>query len=131
MTIELKINLSEQLVEYAKRLGYSTQRDWETVINDTLEMFLPTLENLSEHQFSKNLSDLSDTEVLTLANSKMDFTQNQRLGELQIKGKSIGLTQAEQYELATLIQIYQMGQLKKSEALAEAVKRGLKKPLLA
>ena len=131
MTIELKINLSEQLVEYAKRLGYSTQRDVETVLTDTLEMLLPTLENLSEYQFDSNLSKLSDAEVLTLANSKMDAVQNQRLGKLQTKGKTTGLTQAEQYELATLIHIYQMGQLNKSQALAEAVKRDIKKPLLS
>lgn len=129
MTIELTINLPEQIVEYAKYLAYSTQRDVGTVISDTLEMLLPTLENLSENDFLSDLSQLSDGEILSLANAKMDITQNQRLGELQSKGKISGLTQAEQYELATLIQIYQMGQLKKSEALAEAVKRGLKQPL--
>ena len=130
MTVELKLHLPEQLIEYAKRLGYSTQRDVETVLTDTLEMLLPTLENLAENQFYANLSNLSDDEILTLANSKMDPIQNLRLGELQTKGKSTGLTQVEQYELSTLIQIYQIGQLKKSEALVEAVKRGLKKPLL-
>jgi hypothetical protein len=129
MTIELTINLPEQIVEYAKNLAYSTQRDVSTVISDTLEMLLPTVENLSKNDITGGLSQLSDKDILSLANAKMDFTQNQRLGDLQSKGKITGLTQAEQYELATLIQIYQIGQLKKSEALAEAVKRGLKKPL--
>lgn len=129
MTIELTIKLSEQIVECAKNLADSTQRDVDTVITDTLEMLLPTLENLSKNGFASSLSQLSDEEILSLANVKMDTRQNQRLGQLQSQGKISGLTQAEQYELATLIQIYQMGQLKKSEALAEAVKRGLKKPL--
>ncbi len=130
MTVELKLHLPEKLVEYAKLLGYSTQRDIETVLTDTLEMLLPTLENLTENQFFANFSNLSDAEILTLANSKMDTIQNERLGELQTQGKNIGLTELEQYELSTLIEIYQIGQLKKSATLAEAVKRGLKKPLL-
>jgi uncharacterized protein YnzC (UPF0291/DUF896 family) len=55
--------------------------------------------------------------------------QNQRLGELQQRGKVIGLTEAERYELLALLRIYQLGQLRKSEALAEAVCRGLRSPL--
>ncbi|MBS3025707.1 MAG: hypothetical protein HCA25_01045 [Dolichospermum sp. DET50] len=35
----------------------------------------------------------------------------------------------ERYELLILISLYQMGQLRKSEGLAEAVKRGIKTPL--
>jgi hypothetical protein len=52
------------------------------------------------------------------------------LGELQAKGKNTGLTEAEGYELSVLISIYQMGQLRKSIALAEAVKRGLRDALI-
>ena len=61
----------------------------------------------------------------------MDDVQNQRLGDLQAKGKATGLTEAERYELLALLQIYQLGQLRKSEALAEAVLRGLRSPLPA
>jgi hypothetical protein len=51
------------------------------------------------------------------------------LGELQAIGKATGLTEAQRYELFALLQIYQIGQLRKSEGLAEAVKRGLTAPL--
>ena len=61
----------------------------------------------------------------------MDAAQNQRLGALQAKGKAEGLSAAERYELLALLQIYQLGQLRKSEALAEAVQRGLREPLAA
>jgi hypothetical protein len=74
---------------------------------------------------------LSDEAVLALAESKMDKVQNERLGWLQAKGKRDGLTREEQYELLALMQIYQLGQLRKSEALAEAVQRGLREPLAA
>jgi hypothetical protein len=59
----------------------------------------------------------------------MDEGQNQRLGELQVKGKEFGLSDLERYELLSLLQIYQIGQLRKSEALAEAVRRNLRPPL--
>jgi uncharacterized protein YnzC (UPF0291/DUF896 family) len=72
---------------------------------------------------------LSDDEVLTLANSKMGLAQNERLGELQIRSKVEGLTEAERAELLALLHIYQTGPLRKSEGLAEAVRRGLRQPL--
>jgi stage III sporulation protein SpoIIIAA len=127
--MEITINISEKIVEYAKIIGNSTQRDVETVISDTLEMLLPTLENIEYYQLNFNMTDLPDSEVLKIANSKMNMERNIRLGELQNKGKNIGLTEAEQSELTTLIKIYEIGQLRKSEALAEAVKRGLREPL--
>jgi hypothetical protein len=129
MAVEVTLTLPENLVEHAKRLGDATQRDVAAILADALEMLLPTLENLPESSPYPTLSSLSDAEVLTLANSKMDAVQNQRLGELQQRGKTTGLTEAERYELLALLQIYQLGQLRKSEALAEAVQRGLRSPL--
>jgi hypothetical protein len=78
-----------------------------------------------------SISRLSDTKVLALADAKMDPIQNRRLGELQAKGKAVGLSTDEWHELMALMQIYQSGQLHKSEALAEVVRRGLKPPLSA
>ena len=101
------------------------------ILADTLEMMWPTLGDLPDTSPYPPVSTMSDTEVLALADSKMDVVQNQRLGELQAKGKVVGLTHAERYELLTLMQIYQFGQLRKSEALAEAVQRGLRTPLSA
>jgi hypothetical protein len=129
MAVEVTLTLPDNLVEYAKRLGDATQRDVAAILADALEMLLPTLENLPEGSSYPTVSSFSDAEVLALANSKMDAFQNQRLGELQQRGKITGLTEAERYELLALLQIYQLGQLRKSEALAEAVQRGLRSPL--
>ncbi len=65
------------------------------------------------------ITELSDNAVLELADAKMNKAQNQCLGDLQAKGKTAGLSDAERYELLALLQIYQLGQLRKSEALAE------------
>jgi hypothetical protein len=129
MTIPITINLPESLAASVQRLGEATAREISDVLLDTLEIVLPTLDNLSEMSINSNIPDISDQEVLELANLKMDVVQNQRLGELQAKGKNTGLTAGERYELLILISLYQMGQLRKSEGLAEAVKRGIKTPL--
>lgn len=131
MTISITINLPENLVESAQRLGEFTARELSDVLIDTLEIVLPTFNNISEISLNSQISYLADAEVIEIANLKMDAAQNNRLGELQAKGKNIGLTETERYELLVLISIDQIGQLRKSEALAEAVKRGIKTPLLA
>jgi hypothetical protein len=131
MTIEVTLKLSENLIEQAQQLGAITQRDLGAVLTDVLEMLWLTIEGASELDPTPTIDELSDDDVLMLADSKMDEIQNQRLGDLQAKGKTEGLTRAERYELLALLQIYQVGQLRKSEALAEAVQRGLREPLMA
>ncbi|MBE5232232.1 MAG: hypothetical protein ACKPH1_14605 [Microcystis panniformis] len=123
---QITIDLPVSLVESAQCLGKATARELSEVLSDSLEIILPTFNNLSIIGNQTKVSHLLDSEVIELANLKMDAVQNQRLGELQAKGKNTGLTEAEGYELLVLISIYQMGQLRKSMALAEAVKRGLK-----
>jgi hypothetical protein len=129
MTIPITINLPESLIASVQRLGEATARELSDVLVDTLEILLPTLDNLSETSIHAKIADVPDQEVLELANLKMDAIQNQRLGELQAKGKNTGLTAAERYELLILMSLYQIGQLRKSEGLAEAVRRGIRTPL--
>lgn len=126
MAVKVTLSLPESLVEYARRFGQATQRDVGEVLADALEMMWPTLDVLPA--LDPPVSSLPDAEVLALADSKMDPVQNERLGELQAKGKAEGLSEAERAELMTLMHFYQIGQLRKSEALAEAVQRGLRKP---
>ena len=122
----ITIDLPVSLAETAQCLGKATERELSEVLIDTLEIILPAFNKLSESGNHVEVSHLLDADVVELANLKMDAVQNQRLGELQAKGKNTGLTEAEGYELSVLISIYQMGQLRKSMALAESVKRGLK-----
>jgi hypothetical protein len=80
--------------------------------------------NLPDFNLYPPVSSLSDDEVRTLARLKLSQNQNDRLGELQTKGKTSDLSEIERYELLALLQIYQFGQLRKSEAIAESAKRG-------
>ena len=80
--------------------------------------------NLPDANLYPSISSLSDHEVQDLAQLKLSVNQNDRLGELQEKGKVCNLLEIERYELLSLLQIYQLGQLRKSEAIAEMAKRG-------
>jgi hypothetical protein len=127
MSVEVTLHLPEPLVEHAKRFGEATQRDVGQVLADTLEMMWATIGAGSE--LAPPVSTLTDEDVLALADAKMDPVHNDRLAELQTRGKADGLTEAERLELLSLLQLYQAGQLRKSEGLAEAVRRGLRPPL--
>ncbi len=129
MFVEVTLSLPVGVIERAKLFGRATRRDVETVLKDALEMMWPPSDDSPADRIGSPVSELSDKEVLTLADSKMDVVQNRRLGELQARGKTEGLSEAERYELNTLMQIYKLGQIRKSEGLAEAVSRGLRKPL--
>lgn len=84
---------------------------------------------LDDWEWELPVSTLTNDEVLALADAKMDPSQNDRLGELQARGKVNGLTEAEEMELKALLHLYQVGQIRKSKSLAEAVRRGLRAPL--
>lgn len=126
MAIAITLSLPENLIEQAKHFGWATRRDAEAVIAEALEMMWPTLGSLPDDFLHPSVSNLSDADVLALADVKMNPIQNRRLGELQAKGKASGLTMDERCELMALMQICQIGQLRKSEALAEAVQRDLR-----
>lgn len=128
MAVEITLSLPEDLIEQAKRIAGATDSDAETVLTDVLDMIWPTLDTLPVSK-EPPVSSLPDDEVLKLADMKMDPVENKRLRALQTKGKTTGLTADESNELLLLFKKYQLGQLRKSEALAEAVQRGLRKPL--
>ena len=131
MTVAVTLDLPESVIVTAKRLSEVTQQTCEEVLADVLEMMVPILEDTPDSCLAPPVSTLTDAEVLLVADATMDATQNQRLGALQATGKATGLSVAERYELLALLQIYQLGHLRKSEALAEAVRRGLRTPLPA
>ena len=128
MSVQVTLSLPNNLFEHARDLGNATKRDTAEVMADALEMMWPTLPDSPTANLPA-LTTISDEDILALADMKMDETQNNRLSELQTKGKQSSLTEVERFELLSLLQIYQLGQLRKSEALAEAVRRGLRDPL--
>ena len=124
-TVPITLQLSDTLVEQAQRVRTITKQGLEVVLSDALEVMALTCDAVSVESLPKPIAKLSDSEVLLLAKSKMPPVQNDRLGDLQERGKADGLTEAEHYELVALFQIYHMGLLRKAAAIEEAYLRQL------
>jgi len=77
------------------------------------------------------VASLSDKEVLALSQLQMGSKQSARFSDLLDKQQAGVLTASERSELSSLFRIYQRLWLRQSEALAEAVRRGLREPLKA
>ena len=75
------------------------------------------------------MDTLSDAEVLALTDLQLPAAQDQRLSALLDRQQVGALTEQERAELAALFHRYQEGLLRKAQALAEAVRRGLRGPL--
>ncbi len=119
---QIVLELPDSFVEQVSRL--CPNQDLAGVLADRLVKLWSLGELLPESLSEVSLQQLTDSEVLELAELKMEAGQNQRLGDLQTKGKTQSLTKLESIELFVLLQVYQLGQLRKSEGLAEASRRG-------
>jgi hypothetical protein len=127
--MKIVLTLPDNIVEDMQSFGQATKRDVSTMLRETLEMMWPAWGTVLHRQEYPPVESLSDDEILKLAHSKMAFADNEHLGNLQEKGKNGALSASEQFELLVLIHQYQLEQLRKSEGLAEAVRRGLQAPL--
>jgi hypothetical protein len=118
MTIQIMLNVSEELYQQYLLLAQIIGRDVAELMTSKLE----DKENIGVEQ-------LSDTEVLRLADCKMPDDQNQRLHELlELNGEG-ELDSSGQEELDRLMEIYDRGNLLKAQGLSEAIRRGLREPI--
>jgi hypothetical protein len=125
MSTRVEIYLPDEAYHRAERLAYLTRRKVADVLADTVVLSLPDLPGdqlISIHQ-------LTDTELLAVVDSQMPHQEGRRLTELLNRQNEGILTLTQQAELSRLMQMYQHGLLRKAEALAEAVKRGIHPPL--
>jgi hypothetical protein len=127
MSPQVIITLPDEIYQRAERLGQLTSRNVADILADTIVLSLPPL-NLPA-KMHKPITDLSDEDVLTLAELQMHPDQDRRLSVLLEQQQAGGLPDAERAELLVLMQLYQEGLLRKAQALHEAVKRGLREPL--
>ena len=115
------LDLPDELAARAEYLARLSQRHVDNVLADRLSFLLPPLDVPSEQLEYSPVSNLSDDQILALAQSQMDPIQNARLRQLQKQRESESLSPAEQAELLSLWQIYEVGSLHKAQALAESV----------
>jgi hypothetical protein len=131
MTVEVTLTLPDTFLAQAQQWAGLQQRDVTIVLAEALQKLWPFVDLMPEPLSEEFLFGLTDRQVEEMAALKLEKSQNERLGALQSKGKSLSLTELEEFELLMLIQVYRLGQLRKSEGLAEAVRRGLRAPLSA
>lgn len=121
MNQQITINVSEQVIQRAAQIAARMRGRTEDVLASWLESFSGELP----------VGELSDVEVLALTEAKLSDEQQMALSDLLEKNRE-GLLEADsQKQLDELIRVYEQGLLRKSQALREAVKRGLIAPLQA
>jgi hypothetical protein len=127
MSTRVTVTLTDETYRRAEYLARLTGRDVEDILTEALSISLQSFDSHSPLRMP--VADLSDGEVLALADSTMEASQDQRMSELLYKQQAGELTPDEQPELTALMQVYQHGLLRKAQALNEAVRRGLREPL--
>ena len=127
MNTRVTLTLPDDLYEHAKRWATITQRDLTETLTTALAIVLTPV--YTTPKLERPIPSLSDEEVLALSHVQMMLSQGQRLSELLEKQREGALTEKERPELLALIQVYEQLWIRQSEALAEAVRRGLRKPL--
>jgi hypothetical protein len=126
MSEQVVLELSDELLSRARRLAALAGRDVREVLADAVAVVLPPMDALPG---GRPITDLSDQEVLDLADSRLEEAQDLRLTMLLDRQQAGTLTDAERTEVLSLMQTYEATLLRQAEALAEAVRRKLRVPL--
>ena len=126
MSTQVTLTIPDELYEYAQQWAVLMQQDVPETLTDALSLVLTPLSSSPE---LKPVSSLPDDDVLALTTTQMDSVPGERLGLLLEKQRESTLDQSELAELAALMQLYNQLWIRQSEALAEAVKRGLSEPM--
>ena len=127
MSMDVTVSLPDEIYHRAENLARLTGRDLPAVLADTLAMSLSLLG--SEGTLPPPLAEASNEEVIALADLQMEPAQDRRLSTLLDRQQAGQLRTEERVELVALMQVYQEGLLRKAQALAEAVRRGIREPL--
>ena len=124
MSSQVVVTLSDELMERAKQWALLTQRDLAQTLVDALQIVLAPVQHTIGVQ--PDIAELSDQEVLSLCTVKLKPAQGKRINVLLAKQREEQLTPTDQSELLALMEIYNQLWIRQSEALAEAVRRGLR-----
>jgi len=121
------LTLPDKLYERARHWATITQRDLSETLTEALTIVLTPV--YTAPRLKRSVSSLSNEKVLALCKARMRPAQGRRLSELLEKQREGTLTERERPELLAVMQVYNQLWIRQSEALAEAVRRGLRKPL--
>lgn len=126
MSTQVILTLPDETYRRVTQFAACAQREVSEIIVAALASTLPSLNTLAQ---LRNIEKLPDREVLALTALQMEPEADRRLSELLDQQQAGVLTDLAGAELAALMRAYEMGLLRQSQALAEAVRRGLLPPL--
>lgn len=117
--MEITLNLPEKTYKNISTAAEKSKRKVIDLIVDVVE------EKYSKKLLERRLTNLSDEEVLALANLQMPKKQSQRHSELLYKNQSGTLSIKEKQELDFFQQVYGVALERKTEGIYEAIQRNL------
>lgn len=119
--MEISVKLPNNLYEDVSHLARAKKKSMAEIIKNAVRKAV-----IEESQtLERPLADCSDEEVLALANMKMSAAENRRMSELLDRQREEKITPLERNELDVLFRVYQVGNFRKAQGIAEAVRRGL------
>lgn len=125
--MEVTLQLPESLYKQAQEWAAVTQQELDAALTDALTVALTPVFAMPELDIP--ITTLPDEDLLAQVEMTMPTTAGQRLTHLLAQQQEDNLSAEQRRELLSLFQLYQRLWLRQSEALAEAVRRGLR-PLL-
>ncbi len=115
----ITIKVSDQVVRFANSIASRNHQPVAEVLSKLLET---TVEDAP-------VESLSNEEVLKLSKMMLEESQDKQLSELLTRQRENQLDEEGRTQLSHLMQLYEKGLLRKSQALHEAVQRGLRTSL--
>lgn len=119
--MEITLNLPENIYQSFQKLAEKTSRSVDELIAEKLKKDY-WAENTDAEE---SVADLSDSEVLELANLKLSARQDKRMSQLLENQRERRITASEKIELESLMELYRKGNIRKAQGGLEAIRRGL------
>jgi hypothetical protein len=121
---QISLTLPDDLMQRAEAFAGQSGRQVADVLTDAIEVSLDPF--VLPAADARPSGEWPDGEVLAAADAVMPPDEDRRLSELLAEQRARALTHEERGEIQTLMQVYQLGLLRKAQGLAEAVRRGLR-----
>lgn len=127
MNADITLTLPDHVLRRAQAAANRAGRPVTDFLAEAIELSLNPLAAPPDEEAS--MAQWPNEKVLATADSRMSEPEDARLSELLDRQQAGVATDAERAETAALMARYQDGQLRKAQALREAVRRGLREPL--
>lgn len=124
MSADITLTLPDDVLRRARLAAQRAGRPVADVLTEAIELSLNPLGTPSDRE--EEMARWPDAKVLAAADARMTETEDERLSELLDRQQAGLLTDTERVDLTALMARYQDGLLLKAQALAEAVRRGLR-----